>query len=376
MEDRKIKETETVTGTIPSRRKWILFLIMAIVVLVAATTLIVVVLMDDTSKKENERLSSPQKNQGPTSMPNLMPVIPPTAASTVGNPSSSPPTTPQATSGTDVTETITRQGSYELMETYPHDPLAFTQGLEVVPGNSQEYFESTGLFGASSLRRVDLMTGQILQFRSLDIQYFGEGLTYCYHAPSEQEEENYHPRLIQLTWLNGLAFIYDAETFDLLEERNVASSTTNGEGWGICHVSDKDDDGNEDGIFYVTDGTEFLHKWDMTTLTLMEKVSVTIRQEEMDGGISSSPISRLNELEYDYHSNTILSNIWTFDQIIRIHPPTGFITQIYNLTSIVDLHRTSGVLNGIAITETPNEILITGKNWPNLYRIRLLDGMK
>jgi glutamine cyclotransferase len=218
-----------------------------------------------------------------------------------------------------------------------------------------ECFESTGEYGSSSLRRVDVGTGKVLQLHNVDSRLFGEGVTHYI-------DESGNTRLIQLTWVGGVVLIYDAETFQLLEER-VISSTTSGEGWGICHVA-------VDGIFYVTDGTAFLHKWNMTTLELIDKVPVTLR-ETVDG--LSQERDRLNEIEYDYHSRTILSNVWYQDFIVRIDPQTGFITYRYDFTSLADLHRNAGVLNGIAVTGTPNEILATGKNWTTMYRIRLID---
>lgn len=246
-------------------------------------------------------------------------------------------------------------GSFDLLETVPHDAGAFTQGLELVPGNSIEYYESTGNYGTSTIRRVDIATGQLIQVQPLPSTYFGEGLTFYL-------DENGNRRLIQLTWRAGMIIRYDADSLAVVEERSV-DSTTNGEGWGICHVA-------SDNIFYVTDGTQYLHKWDVSTLELLGKVAVTMR-ESPDAGLQE--LYQLNELEWDYHSGTVLSNVWTSTYIVRIDPATGFVTRRYDLSSLVTMNPAANVLNGIAVTSVPNEVWVTGKLWPNMYRIRLND---
>jgi len=361
------------------RRKSIVMVLLVALVLVVAcvVTIRVVVSKEDVSSQK----TSEQNSQGATNEPSLRPVtlpalpsVGPTDATLVEptidaarSPSMTPvmmlPLVPSWAPINGVLEPTTDAaipasvwGSFEILETYPHDRLAFTQGLELIPGNPQECFESTGLYGFSSLRRVDVATGQVLQMRTMDSTIFAEGVTYY-------EDEGKNARLIQLTWVNGVVFIYDAETFDLLEERIVLSSTTSGEGWGICHVA-------MDSVFYVTDGSAYLHKWNMTTLELMDKVPVTVR--ETSDGLPEFR-DQLNEIEYDYHSNTILSNVLGLDFIVRIDPPTGVVSHRYDLTSLVNVHRGEGVLNGIAVTGTAKEILVTGKNWSNMYRIRLSD---
>lgn len=250
---------------------------------------------------------------------------------------------------------ISRWGSFEELEMVPHDAEAFTQGLEIVPGNPDEYFESTGTYGGSSIRRVDLYTGQVLQKHDLSSDYFGEGLTYYLDKDGNE-------RLIQLTWREGVLFRYDAQTFEVLEERPM-DSTTNGQGWGICFVPNED-------IFYVSDGTHYLHKWNASTLKLMDRIPVTYRDTMED--LVAKEQDKLNELEYDVHSNTIFANVWRQNYIVRINPATGFITHRYDLTAL-DRHDNTDVLNGIAITDIPNEIWVTGKYWPVMYRIRLID---
>jgi glutamine cyclotransferase len=157
-------------------------------------------------------------------------------------------------------------------------------------------------------------------------------------------------------------FRYDASTLELLEEIPV-DSTTNGQGWGICFVP-------KEGIFYVSDGTHYLHQWNASTLELMDTIPVTFRDSVED--VAGQERDYLNELEYDVHSNTILANVWDQNYIVRINPATGFITHRYDLTAL-DRYANTDVLNGIAITDVPNEIWVTGKYWPVMYRIRLID---
>ena len=244
------------------------------------------------------------------------------------------------------------------METVPHDPSAFTQGLEFVPDSSeQRYYESTGLYGQSSIRIVDLASGGVLQQKDLSDQYFGEGMTYFDNG-----------KLIQITWREQTAFIYDATTLDTIDTL-TSYTTTNGEGWGICFVEDQN-------IFYVSDGTHYIHIWDTSPpYAYVDKFPVRLRPTSTtpDGKsiITITNQNNLNELEWDKHSGTILSNVWQQNHLVRIDPSTGYITHQYDLAS---LERPSGanVLNGIAITDIPNEIWVTGKLWPSMYRIRLI----
>ena len=256
---------------------------------------------------------------------------------------------------------FTVEASFELLETVPHDSDAFTQGLELIrikdPSSTTEawlfsdaYYQSTGQYGSSSLRKVDLRTGEVQQLRPLERSYFGEGMTSFDNGN----------KLIQITWKAQTAFVYNTTSFDVLEV--LSYTNTNGQGWGICHVDDRN-------IFYVTDGTNYLHTWDEKTFELLGKVPVIMRSEET---ASARPVDRLNELEWDFHSRTVLANVWKEDFIVRIDPSTGFVTHRYDLSS---LYRPfdANVLNGIAITGVPNEIWVTGKYWPNMYRIRLTD---
>lgn len=281
----------------------------------------------------------------PTSLSTQAPTSTPTHMSqTAPIPTSAPMTTPPVANKPE----FTVFGSYELLDIVPHDSVAYTQGVELVPDNSLEYFESTGLYGQSSVRRVDLITGEVVQQTDLASQYFGEGLTH------------YNGKLIQITWKEQTAFIYNATNLKLLEETTF--TTTNNQGWGICYV-------DSDGVFFVSDGTQYIHTWDASSLEMTNRIQVFRQQSEND---IVEPVDNINELEWDAHYQTILANVWYKDYILRIDPISGLITHQYDLSS---LYRPSqaNVLNGIAITDVPDEIWVTGKLWPNMYLIRLLD---
>jgi glutamine cyclotransferase len=257
---------------------------------------------------------------------------------------------------------VTIFGSFELLETVPHDSNAFTQGLELAPSSfpnnnnnqeqqeQQQYYESTGQYGASSVRIVDLQTGEVLHIRNMDSAYFGEGMTH------------HDGTLVQITWKKGTGFVYNATNLDVMKE--FTYQTTNGEGWGICYEPSRD-------VFFVSDGTNYVHTWDSSSFQLLTKVPVTMRETATTTNEQS--VYRINELEWDSVTQTILANIWQTNDIVRIDPQTGFVTHRYNLQS---LYRpfSANVLNGIAVTDTANEIWVTGKYWPNMYRIRLMDG--
>lgn len=246
------------------------------------------------------------------------------------------------------TPALTIFGSFELLESVPHDSGAFTQGLELVEDSDSDpslYYESTGNFGQSSVRIVNLASGQVMRLHDMDSAYFGEGMTY------------YNGKLVQITWMSGTGFVYDANNLEVLEE--FTYETTNGEGWGICFVASQN-------VFYVSDGTSFLHTWDTASFQLIDKVAVKLRTEAGD-----QLVSRLNELEWDPFSETVLANVWLQNDIVRIDPLTGFVTHRYDMQTL-SRPANANVLNGIAHTNIPNEFWVTGKLWPNMYRVRLI----
>jgi glutamine cyclotransferase len=239
----------------------------------------------------------------------------------------SPPATP--------TEAFTPVMTYEVLNVFPHDPQAFTQGLIYHEGY---LYESTGLYGESSLRQVQLETGEVLRKIDLSEEYFAEGLAL------------YEDRLFQLTWHERTGFIYGLDDFSLLDQFDYQT-----EGWGLTH------DGEH---LIMSDGTNNLYFLDLNTLQITETVEVTFMGEE---------IVRLNELEYI--RGEIYANIWQTDKIVRIDPTTGEVLGWIDLRGILPEElRTSetDVLNGIAYDPESGRLFVTGKLWPELYEIRLL----
>ena len=225
---------------------------------------------------------------------------------------------------------------YEVVKVYPHDPKAFTQGLLYHNGY---LYESTGLNGQSSLRRVDLETGEIRQQLDVPATYFAEGLAL------------FDRRLYQLTWQSRLGFVYDLESFQLQRTFNYR-----GEGWGLAQDS---------RMLILSDGTSRLRFLDPETFDLRREVEV------LDG---DSPVTQLNELEFI--RGDLWANIWQSDRLVRINPESGRVTGWVNLAGLLpaaDRLRGVDVLNGIAWDEAGQRLFVTGKLWPKLFEIRLLD---
>ena len=227
-----------------------------------------------------------------------------------------------------------RRERHEVVNIYPHDPAAFTQGLLFDEG---QLYESTGLYGASSVRRVDLATGQVLSMTTIPAEYFGEGISIV------------NDRLYQLTWQEQTGFIYNKTTF--APEGRFRYAT---EGWGMTF------DGKQ---LIMSDGTARLYFWDPATLTTTHTIDVYDDQ---------GPVVRLNELEYI--QGEIFANIWQTDLIARIDPATGTVTGWIDLTGLLpaaDRTPATDVLNGIAYLPEGDRLFVTGKNWPKLFEIRL-----
>jgi glutaminyl-peptide cyclotransferase len=223
---------------------------------------------------------------------------------------------------------------YQVVHTYPHDPHAFTQGLIYTDGH---LYESAGQYGESTLRMVDLETGRIEQELPVPSQYFAEGLTA------------WGSTLIQLTWREHTAFVYDRFSFRLLRTLHYPW-----EGWGLT---------SDDKHLILSDGTATLRFLDPATMKEVRQITVK------DHG---KPIDQLNELEYIH--GQIYSNIWHSDRIARISPQTGAVLGWIDLTGLLpDNLRSSpeAVLNGIAYDAANDRLFVTGKLWPRLYEIRL-----
>jgi glutaminyl-peptide cyclotransferase len=222
----------------------------------------------------------------------------------------------------------------EVIASYPHDPQAFTQGL-VIDGAT--LYESTGQPGQSSLRRVDLATGRVLQKVDQPAPIFSEGLAVV------------GPHLIQLTWQNGIAYQYDKKTFARTKEWGYS-----GEGWGACH----------DGKLLVTsDGSDRLTYRDAPSLKIQRVVHVTL---------NGKPLTQLNELECV--DGSVWANVWMTDRIVRIDAKTGRVNATVDAPNLLTpAERASAdVLNGIAWDAASKTFLITGKWWPKMFRVRFV----
>jgi len=224
--------------------------------------------------------------------------------------------------------------SYAVARVYPHDPRAFTQGIEYRDG---ALYEGTGLNGQSTLRKVELATGKVLQQVAVPPEYFGEGIT------------TWGETILQLTWQSQLGFVYDRNTFKQLRTFKYM-----GEGWGLTH--------NADAII-MSDGSASLRFFDPKTLTETRRLLVT------DAGIV---IRDLNELEWV--NGEIYANVWQTNFIARISPATGRVLGWINLTGLLtpeDQQRGADVLNGIAYDTAARRLFVTGKLWPKLFEIRV-----
>jgi len=225
--------------------------------------------------------------------------------------------------------------SFSIVRTYPHDPAAFTQGLVYRDGF---LYEGTGLNGRSSLRKVNLETGEVVQHMNLLTEFFGEGITLLKNE------------VIQLTWQSHTGFVYSLPDFRLVRQFSYP-----GEGWGITT------DGRD---LFMSDGTSEIRVLDGTTFT--EKRRFKVR----DG---DTPIDQLNELEYV--NGEIFANVWQTDRIARISPQSGKVVGWIDLRGILSTvyHLESGaVLNGIAYDSIKKRLFVTGKLWPSVFEIRLV----
>lgn len=222
----------------------------------------------------------------------------------------------------------------QVLSVYPHDTQAFTQGLLLHEG---KLYESTGLAGPSisSVREVEPTTGQVIRRVNLPVPLFGEGLARV------------GDRLIQLTWQDQLAFVYDLATFQTLDQFTYAT-----EGWGLCL------DGTR---LIMSDGSSTLYYRDPATFELLGQVSVTL-----DG----QPLASLNELECV--GSLVYANVWLTDLIVAIDKEVGAVTAVIDAAGLLTAEEraSSDVLNGIAYKAETDTFLITGKLWPKLFEVR------
>jgi len=224
---------------------------------------------------------------------------------------------------------------YKIVNVYPHDPSAFTQGLIYEDGF---LYEGTGLYGKSTLRKVDLVTGKVLKLLPLSPGYFGEGVT------------SWQGLLIQLTCKERKGFVYERENFRLLRE---FSYTT--EGWGITHNNTH---------LIMSDGSASLYFLEPETFAQVRKIEVR------DRGV---PVTGLNELEYV--KDKIYANIWRSERIAIISPQSGRVEGWIDLTGLsgaMDHSHNIDVLNGIAYDRDKDRLFVTGKLWPKIFEIILI----
>ena len=225
---------------------------------------------------------------------------------------------------------------FRVLETYPHNIDAFTQGLLYEDGY---LYEGTGKNGLSSLSRIDLESGEVLASTALGQRYFGEGI------------ENVDGKMYQLTWRSHLVFVYDMDTFEQLETHYNAT-----EGWGLAYNNEQ---------LILSDGSATLRFIDPEGFVTTSEITVTL---------NGNPVSNLNELEYI--NGEIWANVWQTDFILRIDPTTGNVNSLVDLTGLSSQTRqgsAEAVLNGIAWDAAGERLFVTGKHWGNLFEIELVD---
>ncbi len=222
--------------------------------------------------------------------------------------------------------------TFSVVSVYPHDANAFTQGLVFEDGF---LYESTGLYGNSSLRRVDLDTGEVLQNVSLQAQYFGEGMAVV------------GDKIVQLTWQSHVGFVYNKTSFDLLQEFQYPT-----DGWGLTY------DGSR---LIMSDGSSNLYFLDPVAFQRIGQVSVH----------DTKSVYELNELEYI--NGAVYANVWGKDKIVVINPENGQVTAWIDLTSLRNLeNQDANVLNGIAYDANRHRLFVTGKMWAHVFEIDLV----
>jgi glutaminyl-peptide cyclotransferase len=231
---------------------------------------------------------------------------------------------------------IPKRYGYKIVHTYPHDIEAFTQGLVYDKG---VLFEGTGQKTGSSLREVELQTGRVIRQHNLDASLFGEGIAL------------YHDRIYQVTWENKIGFIYDKATFKVINK--IYYST---QGWGLTTVNDR---------IVMSDGSNILAFYEPDMFTMVSRIEVYDNEKKVDS---------INELEYI--NGEIWANIWMSDLIARIDPVSGKVLAYIDLKGILsesDKTPDTDVLNGIAYDQEGGRIFVTGKKWPKLFDISLIE---
>lgn len=226
--------------------------------------------------------------------------------------------------------------SVRVINVFPHDPKAFSQGL-VVEG--EILYEGTGQYGNSMLRKVDLKTGEVLLRQPLGPDYFGEGITI------------FGDRIYQLTWKERICIVYEKDTFKALGTLPYTR-----EGWGLA---------DDEKQLYLSDGTSSIRVLDPKTFKVERRIRVRSGRAN---------VANLNELEFV--KGKLLANVWYEDRIAEIDPKTGKVTAWIDCSDVypaAERPDREHVLNGIAFDEKSGRLFITGKNWPNLYEIEIVE---
>ena len=245
------------------------------------------------------------------------------------------PKEPQAEVIPAVPEPLAQTLSYEILNTLPHDPTCYTQGLVIHEGI---FYESCGLYGQSSLRKVEPTSGIVQAESDLSANYFAEGLVLL------------DGKLYQLTWQENTGFVYGASTLEPISTFHYQT-----QGWGLT---------TDGSALILSDGSNTLYWLDPGSMQVLRQVNVSYEGQ---------PVEYLNELEYI--NGTLFANIYLTDTIVAIDPKDGRVISLIDLTGLrpeQNLTMQGEVLNGIAYDDQNDKLYVTGKNWPNLYEIRLV----
>ena len=214
-----------------------------------------------------------------------------------------------------------------IIKKYKHDPSAFTQGLVY---QNDHFFESTGGWGSSEIRKINKHTGKVINFNKMQSKYFGEGITI------------YDNKIFQVTWKSNKGFVYDINNFKLLDDFNIY-----GQGWGLT---------NDGQSLILSDGSEKIYYLNPQNFEIEKTISVSV---------NGNKLIYINELEFI--RGEIWANIWKSNDIITVNPLSGIVTSIFDISKISEQTEIEDVANGIAWDKVNDKIFITGKNWNFIY---------
>ena len=214
-----------------------------------------------------------------------------------------------------------------IIKKFKHDPSAFTQGLVY---QNDHFFESTGGWGSSEIRKINKHTGKVINFNKMQSKYFGEGITI------------YDNKIFQVTWKSNKGFVYDINNFKLLDDFNIY-----GQGWGLT---------NDGQSLILSDGSEKIYYLNPKNFEIEKTISVSV---------NGNKLIYINELEFI--RGEIWANIWKSNDIITVNPLSGIVTSIFDISKISEQTEIEDVANGIAWDKVNDKIFITGKNWNFIY---------